>query len=258
MKIIIPVLIGAVVAVSGCISQAKKMGGTHEAQPPKTGTQLVFSSFDGGGPEFKVVLDSDIVTYESKRVYDKADHEEMTGAGYNVVYTFTGVRTGETKMKIEERSPIAGDYDHFYTVKVDDELNVSIEEQQESRPESPVPMIVIKANDRVFYANPEDNASAKAFVEKLSEERIEVDMHDYGNFEKVGDLPWTLPTSDESITTQPGDVILYGGDKITLYYDKNTWDFTRLAKIDNTTKEQLLEVLGSGDVSVSFEVEWSE
>lgn len=79
-----------------------------------------------------------------------------------------------------------------------------------------------------------------------------INMHDYGNFEKVGNLPKTLPTNDEQINTCAGDVILYQGDKITIYYDHNSWNFTRLGKIHGVTKEQLLKVLGPGDVTVEF------
>jgi hypothetical protein len=53
-------------------------------------------------------------------------------------------------------------------------------------------------------------------------------------------------------------VILYQGNKITVYYDQNTWEFTRLEKIGNTSKEELLEAFGDGDVTVRFWVEWSE
>ena len=53
-------------------------------------------------------------------------------------------------------------------------------------------------------------------------------------------------------------MILYQGNQITIYYDKNTWNFTRLAKIGNTSRDALLEALGEGSVTVSFSVEWSE
>ena len=99
----------------------------------------------------------------------------------------------------------------------------------------PTPMLVIEAGEKRFYANLEDNSSAKALIEKLNSGPITVDMHDYGSFEKVGSLPWTLPRNDEQITTSPGDIILYQGNQITIYYDTNSWSFTRLAKIGNTS-----------------------
>ena len=105
---------------------------------------------------------------------------------------------------------------------------------------------------------PEDNSSADAFTDLLEKGDITVDLHDYGSFEKVGALPWSLERNDESITTEPGDVILYQGNQITIYYDQNTWNFTKLATIGNVTKEELLDALGEGNVTVTFLVEWSE
>ena len=122
----------------------------------------------------------------------------------------------------------------------------------------PIPTLVIAANGTVFYAEPADNASAQTFIENLSRAAIEVELHDYGHFEKVGQLPWSLPRTDETITTEPGDVILYQGNQITIYYDRNTWDFTRLARIENVSKEELLSAFGEGDATVRLWVEWSE
>ena len=119
-------------------------------------------------------------------------------------------------------------------------------------------VLVIEANGTIFYAHFEDNSSAEAFKEKLNSETLTVNMRDYGGFEKVADLPWELPRNDSRITTEPGDIILYQGNQITIYYGENTWDFTRLAKIGNISGEQLLSALGDGDVSVKFSLEWGE
>lgn len=122
----------------------------------------------------------------------------------------------------------------------------------------PSAVLVIEANGHTFYADFEDNSSADALKEKLSSGPLEIELHDYGHFEKVGSLPWSLPRNDESITTEPGDVILYQGDQITVYYDENTWNFTRLAKIGSVTREELLEAFGEGNMTVTFWTEWSE
>ncbi len=113
-------------------------------------------------------------------------------------------------------------------------------------------MLAITANGTTMTATLEDNSSAGAFAEMLREGPVMVSAHDYGNFEKVGPLPQSLPTNDEQITTQPGDVILYQGNQITIYYDQNTWSFTRLAHIDGATREGLLSMLGDGDVEITF------
>ena len=119
-------------------------------------------------------------------------------------------------------------------------------------------VLVVDVNGTSFYAQLEDNPSAEALKEKLNAGPVTVEMRDYGGFEKVGDLPWELPRSDTQITTQPGDVILYQGNQITVYYAENTWNFTRLARIGSATKEALLAALGDGDVSVTFSLEWGE
>ncbi len=95
-----------------------------------------------------------------------------------------------------------------------------------------------------------DNSSARALLALLGKGDITVDAHDYGSFEKVGSLGTKLPTNDERITTEPGDVILYQDDQITLYYDTNSWSFTRLGKVQGVTAEELRSILGDGDVKM--------
>lgn len=91
--------------------------------------KLSFESFDGGGPAFKVlVADEGIVSCEIEVKYHTSDHGEMTGAGFDKIITFTGIKPGETTVVVEERSPIGDNLDHKYRVTVDDELNVQIEQ----------------------------------------------------------------------------------------------------------------------------------
>lgn len=112
----------------------------------------------------------------------------------------------------------------------------------------------IKANDTVLTAKFADNSSAAAFKELLEKGDLTLALSDYGSFEKVGYIGHTLPRNDEQITTAPGDIILYQGNQITIYYDTNSWSFTRLGKIENTTKNELLSALGNGDVTVTFSI----
>ena len=99
-----------------------------------------------------------------------------------------------------------------------------------------------------------DNSSAKAFYTLLQKGSVTVNMHDYGSFEKVGPLPQSLPRNDTQITTTAGDIILYQGNQITIYYDRNSWTFTRLGKVDNVTQAELKKILGSGNVTAIFAV----
>ncbi|MBQ7671242.1 MAG: hypothetical protein IJS45_11075 [Clostridia bacterium] len=112
--------------------------------------------------------------------------------------------------------------------------------------------IQIKVGDKNMTATLSDNASAKAFYELLKNGPISIDMHDYGGFEKVGPLGTSIVRSDESITTKPGDIILYQGDQVTVYYDVNTWNFTLIGHVDGATGENMRAFLGDGNVTVSF------
>lgn len=114
--------------------------------------------------------------------------------------------------------------------------------------------INITIGDTVFTATLADNSSANALKEMLLQEPLIIDMHDYGNMEKVGPIGTSLPTNDEHITTGPGDIILYQGNSMVIYYDTNTWNFTCLGKIDNVTQAELLEAMGSGDVTATVTI----
>ena len=112
----------------------------------------------------------------------------------------------------------------------------------------------IHVNDTTFTATLADNSSATALKELLQKGDLTLDMEDFSNFEKVADLPTTLPRNDTQIDTDAGDLILYLGKRIVIYYDKNSWNFTRLGKIDNVNKKRLKQILGDGNATVTFSV----
>ena len=98
----------------------------------------------------------------------------------------------------------------------------------------------------------EDNSSVYALLDVLKERDIVYQAHDYGDFEKVGDIGVNLPQNNTQITTVPGDVILYQGNNICLYYDTNSWNFTKLGHINGYTQDQLKTLLkaGQGEIEV--------
>jgi hypothetical protein len=108
--------------------------------------------------------------------------------------------------------------------------------------------------NRELTATLVQNSSTEALKELLRAGPITINMRDYGNMEKVGSFGRSLPTNDERITTEPGDLILYQGNQFVIYYAPNTWSFTRLGKINNVTRQELLNVLGQGNVTVILEI----
>ena len=112
--------------------------------------------------------------------------------------------------------------------------------------------ITSESGNHTLTATLTDNSSAVAFYELLKKGSVTISMHDYGSFEKVGSLGKKLPRNDTQITTQAGDIILYQGNQITIYYDKNSWNFTRLGRVDCKTQAELKQILGKGDVTAVF------
>ena len=112
--------------------------------------------------------------------------------------------------------------------------------------------VKVKINDNVFVFFLENNSATQEFIKELKKGNVTVNASEYGGFEKVGNLGFSLPTSDENIGTAPGDIVLYQGDKISLFYGSHSWSYTKLGKIDNVDSNKLKEVLGSGDVTLEF------
>ncbi|HIT59831.1 MAG TPA: hypothetical protein IAC33_01005 [Candidatus Fimousia stercorigallinarum] len=84
----------------------------------------------------------------------------------------------------------------------------------------------------------------------MRESPITIRMSDYGGFEKVGSLGESLPTSDRQTTTEEGDIVLYSGNQIVIFYGANSWSYTRLGHVDDLDGWE--EALGNEDVTVTF------
>ena len=114
--------------------------------------------------------------------------------------------------------------------------------------------IKITISGKTLPINIENNDATMALVAVLREAPITYEASDYGGFEKVGPLGRSLPTSDTQITTQAGDVILYSGNQIVLFYGSNKWSYTRLGKMEYGSLDELKSFLkaGQGKISVTL------
>ena len=101
--------------------------------------------------------------------------------------------------------------------------------------------IQLQVNGRTFAATLEQNNTARALAQRLQ---------NYGGFEKVGPLGESLPANDRQTTTHAGDIVLYQGDQIVLFYGSNSWSYTRLGRVNDLTG--WADALGRGDVTVTF------
>ena len=129
----------------------------------------------------------------------------------------------------------------------------SVSQPQTDEPEEVIEMkLLVQIGDKTFTARWENNAAARALADKASESPVTVELRDYGGFEKVGSLGESLPTENRQITTQAGDIVLYNGDQVVLFYGSNSWSYTPLGHIEDLTGWE--EALGSGNVTVTFSV----
>ena len=96
-----------------------------------------------------------------------------------------------------------------------------------------------------------DNSATQTLVAKLQEAPVTVTLNSSGGFEIWGALGFSLPTSNEQISAQPGDIVLYNGSNICMFYGTNSWSYTRLGHIDGLSESELRTFLKAGESNIS-------
>lgn len=110
----------------------------------------------------------------------------------------------------------------------------------------------VQIGDRTFTATLEDNAAVRELTELMKQAPISISMSDYAGFEKVGALGRSLTTENHQTTTSAGDIVLYNGNQIVIFYGSNSWSYTRIGRIDDLSG--WTDALGSGDVTAVFSI----
>ncbi len=147
----------------------------------------------------------------------------------------------------DEASPAsANDADSSNTQQV----NVPQPDTNSDTEEDMVKKMTLQIGNSSFTATLENNPAVDAFVEMMNNSPIIIQMNDYSGFEKVGSLGTNLPADDKQTTTHAGDIVLYNGNQIVIFYGSNAWSYTRLGKIDDLSGWE--DALGSGDITVTF------
>lgn len=98
----------------------------------------------------------------------------------------------------------------------------------------------------------QDNESVQALKEFCSNQPLMIQMSRYGGFEQVGSIGTDLPQNDVSTTTSSGDIVLYSGNQMVVFYGSNTWAYTRLGHITDKTQAELTELLSNGNVTITL------
>ena len=111
--------------------------------------------------------------------------------------------------------------------------------------------VYVTANGQTKALTLADNAATRQWEELLAAGPMTIQMRDYGGFEKVGPLPQALPREDKQTSTVPGDVMLYQGNNIVIFYGENAWAYTPLGKLEGTAAE-LKDFLSGNSLNVTF------
>lgn len=112
--------------------------------------------------------------------------------------------------------------------------------------------ITFTIGERELSASLVENAATEVLAERLETGPITIEMNDYGGWEKVGSFGFSLPASNEQMTAQPCDFVLYQGNQLVIFYGSNSWSYTPLGRIDGVESAELKQIMGSGDVTVTI------
>ena len=139
------------------------------------------------------------------------------------------------------------------TTRQDTELasddNNKIENEEEEGGQVEMKMNV-QIGDYNFTATLENNAAVKELLDMMKEGPVTIQMDDYSGFEKVGPLGRSLTTSNSQTTTSEGDIVLYNGNNIVMFYGSNSWSYTRIGNIDDLSDWK--KALGNGSSTAVF------
>ena len=198
-------------------------------------------------------------TIESSSQWDSLNGSENTGESSvamdsteAVAETMSESTIADETESMAERVEAASEAESVQETRIN-EMDTAETDIQNNMEESKVANMNVQVGDVVFSATLEENEAVSALLEMMQESPVVIQMRDYSGFEKVGPLGTSLPASDSQTTTQAGDIVLYNGNQIVIFYGSNSWSYTRLGHIDDLTGWE--DALGSGDVTVIFSLE---
>ena len=126
---------------------------------------------------------------------------------------------------------------------------------QEDTKEDTEAMMQMRIGDTLVAVEWEDNESVRALKNLCSDTPLTIQMSMYGGFEQVGSIGTSLPRNDVQTTTGAGDIVLYSGNQIVVFYGSNSWAYTRLGHITDQDAAGMSKLLGNGDVTITISME---
>lgn len=284
MKRFLPFMLVMVILLSGCTSEKPDDIDDEEeieesddeetsSKKKRPGTvEMSFSSFDGSGTSFDVIIDDpDIVKYDSERKYRKKNHKKLKGARYDEIFTFEGLKEGETLVTIIKESGVDDEFEKHYTATVDKKLKVKLVETEkpdiEPEPDyigmmEPMAIVFIRFKDESITIYMSDNQTADDFTDALAHESYppELEFRDEDGNKIVAELPWSLLIDNEEQVCKPGDIVLLDANRIAIIYYETELEATKIGYLNYLPKDgdKIKELFGDGDLKITFNVDFTE
>ena len=111
--------------------------------------------------------------------------------------------------------------------------------------------MILLINDNKVPVIWEDSASVKEIIKEASKDDIIISMSKYSDFEQVGSLGKSYTRNDKQMTTKCGDIVLYNGSNLVVFYRSNSWAYTSLGRIDLSNQE-IIDLLSNKDVTITL------
>ena len=166
-----------------------------------------------------------------------------------------GTGGGETSTAPETTvtEPVRENDDEETPSDAQPQLPVSAQEESTTEETHVSKTLTLTINGREVPVTWENNDSVTALSE-LSSDGLTVNMSMYGGFEQVGSLGSSIPRNDKQTSTSYGDIVLYQGNQIVIFYGSNSWSYTRLGRI-NLSRSEMTDLLSDGDVTINLKYE---
>ena len=134
---------------------------------------------------------------------------------------------------------------------------ISTSEQDESAEDETIgdSSMTMKIGDTTVNVDWEDNQAVERLRDMAKDGDITIQMSMYGGFEQVGSIGQSLPRDDKQTTTSSGDIVLYSGNQMVVFYGSNSWSYTRLGHISDKDEAEMADLLSQGDVTITISIE---
>ena len=169
-----------------------------------------------------------------------------TSGGSSIQTSVSEIKNLEPKANVLDGRRFSSNISNEEVIEWFKSLDLNVKEENKDM------KIEIVLNDISVIATLDDNPSANEFYEHIKENNLTLKLEEYGGFEYVGPLGFSLTRNDESINTKPGDIVLYNGNQISIMYGSNSWSYTKLGKLETKFINNLNEILCNDNITITI------